>query len=70
MTYAAATSNNRLSLHFGRRAVMYSGIFGDDIMGVTQIKERFNQLKNELTLLENDQCSERPQAVRNATVIE
>jgi hypothetical protein len=44
--------------------------FGDDAMGATQIKERFNHFKDGCTLAGSDQSSGRPSTSRNASVIE
>jgi transposase len=44
--------------------------FGDDAMGVTQIKEWFNRFKDGRTLADSDQRSGRPSTSRNANVIE
>ena len=45
-------------------------VFGDDAMGVTQIKEWFNRFKNGRTSVESEQCSGRPQTARNSAVVE
>lgn len=45
-------------------------VFGDDAMGVTQIKECFNRFKTGRTSVESDQRSGRPQTARNAAVVE
>lgn len=45
-------------------------VFGDDAMGVTQIKEWFNRFKNGRTSVESEQRSGRPQTARNAAVVE
>ena len=45
-------------------------VFGDDAMGVTQIKEWFNRFKNGRTSVESEQHSGRPQTARNAAVVE
>jgi hypothetical protein len=44
--------------------------FGNDAMGVTQIKEWFNRFKDGCTLADSDQHSGRPSTSRNANVIE
>ena len=45
-------------------------VFGDDAIGVTQIKEWFNRFKNGRTSVESEQRSGRPQTARNAAVVE
>ncbi|XP_046998072.1 protein GVQW3-like [Schistocerca americana] len=45
-------------------------VFGEDAMGVTQIKEWFNQFKNGHTTTKSDQHSGRPQTARSAAVVE
>ena len=45
-------------------------VFGDDAMGVTQIKEWFNRFKNGRTSVESDERPGRPQTARNAAVVE
>ena len=45
-------------------------VFGDDAMGVTQIKEWFNRFKNGRTSVESEQRSGRPKTARNAAVVE
>jgi len=45
-------------------------VFGDDSMGVTQIKDWFNHFKNDCTSAESDQRSGRPQTARSAVVVE
>jgi len=45
-------------------------VFGEDAMGVTQIKEWFNRFKNGRTSAESEQRSGRPQTARNAAVVE
>jgi transposase len=44
--------------------------FGDDAMGVTQIKEWFNHFKDDRTLADSDQRSGRPSTSHNANVTE
>ena len=45
-------------------------VFGEDAMGVTQIKEWFNRFKSGRASAESDQRSGRPQAARSAAVVE
>ncbi|XP_054720515.1 protein GVQW3-like [Uloborus diversus] len=45
-------------------------VFGEDAMGVTQIKEWFNRFKNGRTSEESDERSGRPQTARSAAVVE
>ncbi|XP_068246832.1 protein GVQW3-like [Palaemon carinicauda] len=45
-------------------------VFGEDAMGVTQIKEWFNQFKSGRASAESDQRSGRPQTARSAAVVE
>ena len=45
-------------------------VFGDDAMGVAQIKEWFNRFKNGRTSVKSKQRSGRPQTARNAAVVE
>ena len=45
-------------------------MFGEDAMGVTQIKEWFNRFKDGRTLAESDQRSGRPQTARSAAAVE
>ena len=45
-------------------------VFGEDAMGVTQIKEWFNRFKDGRTSTESDQRSGRPQTARSAAVVE
>jgi hypothetical protein len=42
-----------------------SWVFGDDAMGITQIKEWYNRFKDGRTLVESDTCSIRPSTSRN-----
>ena len=44
-------------------------VFGDDAMGVTQIKEWFNRFRNGRTSVESDERSGRPQTARNAAIV-
>ena len=45
-------------------------MFGDNAMGVTQIKEWFNRFKDGRTSAESDQRSGRPQTAGSAAVVE
>ncbi|XP_068247957.1 protein GVQW3-like [Palaemon carinicauda] len=45
-------------------------VFGDDAMGVTQIKEWFNRFKSGRASAESDPRSGRPQTARSAAVVE
>ena len=45
-------------------------VFGEDAMGVTQIKEWFNRFKSGRASAESDQRSGRPQTARSAAVVE
>ncbi|GFW00593.1 uncharacterized protein TNCV_2283391 [Trichonephila clavipes] len=45
-------------------------VFGDYVMGITQIKEGFNRFKIVRTLVESDQLSGRLQTTRDAVVVE
>ena len=45
-------------------------VFGDDAIGVTQIKEWFNRFKNGRTSVESEKRSGSPQTARNAAVVE
>ena len=53
-----------------KQFVKIQQVFGDDAMGVTQIKEWFNRFKNGRTSVESEQHSGRPQTARNAAVVE
>ncbi|PSN45494.1 hypothetical protein C0J52_22166 [Blattella germanica] len=44
-------------------------VFGDDAMGVTQIKQWFNRFKNGRKFVESDERPGRPQTARNAAVV-
>jgi len=44
-------------------------VFGDDAMGVIQIKEWYNRFKSGRTSAESDQRSGRPQTARSAAVV-
>lgn len=45
-------------------------VFGEDAMGVTQIKEWFNRFKDGRTSAESEQRCGRPQTARSAAVVE
>ncbi|GFU15108.1 HTH_48 domain-containing protein [Nephila pilipes] len=45
-------------------------VFGEDVIGVTQIKEWFNRFKNGRTSAENEQRCGRPETVWSAANIE
>ncbi|KAJ4445764.1 hypothetical protein ANN_12449 [Periplaneta americana] len=45
-------------------------VFGEDAMGVTQIKEWFNRFKDGRTSVEHEQRCGRPQTARSAAVVE
>ena len=44
-------------------------VFGDDAMGITQIKEWYNRFKDGRTSVESEQRSDRPSTCRNDQVI-
>ncbi|GFT83341.1 HTH_48 domain-containing protein [Nephila pilipes] len=45
-------------------------VFGEDAMGITQIKEWFNRFKDDRTLVESEQRCGRPQTARSAANVE
>lgn len=47
----------------------FSGFFGDDAMGITQIKDWYNRFKDGRMSVESDACSGRPSS-RNDELID
>nr|XP_015907422.1 uncharacterized protein LOC107439368 [Parasteatoda tepidariorum] len=45
-------------------------VFGEEAMGVTQIKERFNRFKDDRTSAESEQRCGRPQTAQSAVNVE
>jgi hypothetical protein len=45
-------------------------VFGDNAMGITQIKEWYNRFKDGCMLVESDACSGRPSTSRNDELID